>query len=122
MNLLKIVKDMQPLIIGLLILWVFLQKNSSDSFIEDRNNEFKQFSDSLDIVNGWLLKENESKGKRIDTLIIINDSLEIRVASLDEFIATKTREHEKDRNNVGALNNESTVSLLSDNLSKGNNP
>jgi len=115
---LKIVKDMQPLVIGLLILWVLMQRNSNSSFIESRERKFVQFSDSLSTVNDRLIDENLSKSKRIDTLALMNDSLDRRVMHLDEFISTKKKEYEKDRHTIRTLNADESIMLLSNNLSQ----
>jgi hypothetical protein len=114
---LKIVKDWQPLIIGLLILWLFLQKSSHDSFIEDRDREFKRYSDSLNTINKNLFIDNVLANERIDSAMSANDSLSKKVISLDSSIVKMNDDHEEESINIRNLGTDGTIKLLSVNLS-----
>lgn len=117
MKLLKIVKDLQSLIIGLLVLFLLYQKNSKDTFIEDRNAEFKTFEDSITAVNNNLTIENLGLSTRIDSIENQTALIDNDIDSIDRSLERMSENHEEERHTVYTLNADSTVRLLTSNLS-----
>lgn len=112
----KIIKDLQPLIIVALGLLWYMSNQSKDSFIEDREAKYKMYEDSVKTVSRLLYDETVRKGLENDSIKLANDSLMIRVDSLDSWAKRKQKDYEKNRHTVGTLNANGTVELLSRNL------
>ena len=115
---LKFIKDCQPVIIGLLILWVFLQWNSHSTFIEDRDREFKHFQDSVTVVNNNLYEQIATKQLRIDSLGVVNAGIDNQLTSLDNNMTVIKEVYHDKINSIDYISNDSNIILLTKFLSE----
>jgi hypothetical protein len=92
--------------------------NEKDTFIEDREASFKNFEDSLLVINKYFYDENKLSNGRLDSLSLLNDSLSTKINGLEASLQNMKNDYSKNRDAINDLDAESTVDLLSINLSK----
>ena len=114
----KILKEIQPLLIAALGVWLYLQHTNNDNFIEKRDLEYKRYTDSLSNVNLLLERRIEVNEAVIDSFALVNTAIDKEVESIDGTTKKKKRRHEKDKDRIIALDDDSTIQLLSRNLSE----
>ena len=118
MKILKILKELQPILISALGVWLYLQHTNNDDFIEKRDLEYKRYTDSLSSVNLLLERRIEVNEAVIDSFALANITIDKEVGAIDVTTKKKKRRHEKEKDRIIALDDDSTIQLLSRNLSE----
>jgi hypothetical protein len=98
-----------------------LQCNRSNTELSMTEDSFNRIKDSLISANSELEKRNILKTRRIRSLIQFRDSVSSRISSLDVSIDKETENHEKNTYIIENLSTDSTIRLLSTNLSQKDN-
>lgn len=114
----KTFKKLSPWILLLAaIIFLVMQDRSNDTFIEDRNREFKQYQDSVNNINDSLYNDISIRDERYDSVMAENDSIDIKITSLDNSIDNLNKKFNYEINSIDDISADSNLLLLTNFLS-----
>lgn len=113
-----LIKSLQPLIIGLLVLFIFLNYRREKRKFEEIDSTYYYYRDSLNRVNNELYTEIAKSENRVDSILKVNSQNKESIVRIESSIKIIDKKRKDEKNYINFISLDSNVIILSRNLSK----